>query len=265
MGFLGERGSIKVASCKVLTLFLTKDVSTFNYSNYIRILKQNDIEQDVYVISAESIPVKNNIVIKVPQHLPVPLRIGLSINAALKRFDLSKYLYIFKIDGDVKLPLDYCKNLLEKRAPVAGRGAALLISTEFFIKILKGKYPLNYCDDGYISALSIAAGYWPPEYTGKGSLVIPILRQCSREFGYGYEYYKWGLPFAFFVISVPFLLIFGKKDLRSIIYNTAGYVSAFLHKEERYKWWRNYMYFRLQHTLIRVILIIKKVGVKFLY
>lgn len=245
-----------MSSSKVLTLFLTKDFSSFNHDNYVRVLKQKGIDQDVYVVSAEPVPVKNNIVVKVPQHLPVPIRVGLSINLALRRFDLSRYSHIFKVDGDVALPLDYLQNLLEKKTPVAGIGAAMLISMEFFVKALKGKYPVSYCDDGYVTALSIAMGYWPPEYTGEGYLNIPVIRQSLREFSYGVEYYKWGFPLPLYA---PFLLFFRKKDLKSVLYNMAGYLHAFMFRERKYEWWRRYLYHRLIRSVTRALSRIKKI------
>jgi len=230
----------------VLTLFITKDASTFSKDNYLRVLNQKDVKQEVYVVSAEPVPVRNNIVVRVPQHLPVPIRVGLSVNLSLRKIDLSKYTHIFKVDGDIELPLDYLRNLLDKRAPVAGRGAAMLITVEFFTKALKGKYPVNYCDDGYISALSISMGYWPPEYDGSGRIYIPVVRQRQREFGYGIEYYKWGFPI---LIYAPLLLLSRNKDLRSIVCNVAGYLHATLHRVERYRWWREYLRRRLIRTL----------------
>jgi len=244
---------------KVLTFFLTKDSKTFSKINYLRVLMQNGILQDVYVVSAEPVSVERNIVIKVPQHLPLPVRIGISINIALKKFDIMKYDYIFKIDGDITLPLDYCKNILEKKPLVGGRGAALLISVPFFMRLLRGKYPVNYCDDGYISALSVAVGHWPPEYTGKGILVIPVVRQPLREYGYGVEYYKWGLPLTLLLVLSFVLLFTRKKDLKSIIYNFAGFIHAILNSEKKYPWWRSYRYFRLSHVIHRGVEIFKKV------
>jgi len=243
----------------ILTLLLTKDPSTFNYNNYLRILRQEGVKQDIYVISAEPVQVKDNIVIKIPQHLPVPIRIGMTVNIALKNFDLSKYSHIFKVDGDVGLPLDYCKNLLEKCVPVAGRGAALLISTEFFINVMKGKYPACYCDDGYVSALSTALGHWPPEYDGKGKVVIPVIRQPLREFSYGYEYYKWGLPLSLLLLFSLILLLSNRKDFISVVNNIAGYISAFLRGERRYGWWRSYRYFRVRHAVTKFLQKLTKV------
>jgi len=247
---------------KILTLFLTRDASTFDYNNYLRVLNQEGIDQDVYVVSAKPVPIKDNIVVEVPQHLPVPIRIGLTMNIVLKKFDLSKYSHIFKVDGDISLPLDYCKNLLEKHVPVAGRGQALLISTEFFIKVMKGKYPINYCDDGYISALSIALGHWPPEYSGKDPIIMSNIKQSlkeqlPRELGYGYELYKYGFPFAFFIVYSLLLLVVGRKTFRSIIYNIAGYIYAHLHRINRYEWWQNYAYFRVRHTIMRAFQILR--------
>ncbi|MEM0376187.1 MAG: hypothetical protein QXI90_00220 [Thermofilum sp.] len=236
---------------RILTFFLTRDASTFDRENYERVRKQVGVKQDVYVVSAAPIQVEGNIVVPVPQHLPLPVRIGITINAALRRFDLSRYTHFFKVDSDVKLPPDYLLELLSRRAPVAGRGLALLISVKFLKEQLGGKYPVSYCDDGYISALSVASGWWPPEYSGR--LEFPVIRQPAREYAYGAEYYKWGLPFPLLILMSPALLATGRRDLRSLVCNIAGYIAAALRGEERYEWWRKYAYFRTRNFAKRML------------
>jgi hypothetical protein len=100
---------------RVLTLFLTRDESTFIQENYKRVKNQKDVDQEVYVVSAKPICIENNLVIQVSQSLPVPIRIGLSIRIALKKINVKSYTHIFKVDGDIKLPLDYLSNLLNKK------------------------------------------------------------------------------------------------------------------------------------------------------
>lgn len=237
---------------RVLTLFLTKDASTFVRENYEGVKRQVGVKQEVYVVSAAPVPVENNIVIPVPQRFPLPLRIGVTINKALKRFDLSGYTHVFKVDSDVKLPPDYLADLLSKEVPVAGRGVALLVSVNFLQRCLKGKYPVNYCDDGYISAVSIARGLWPPEYSGRSPFRFPVAHQPFREFMYGREYYKWGLPLSILLLISPVLLARRQRDLKSAVCNLAGYLSAAVNRERRYPWWKNYAYYRTKHFACRL-------------
>jgi len=237
---------------RILTLFLTRDASTFVYKNYEKVKFQEGVEQEIYVVSAEPIPIENNIVVPVPRNYPLPIRIGVTINEALRRFNLSKYTHIFKVDGDVNLPHDYLANLLAKKAPLAGRGAAMLISVKFLQKVLKGKYPISYCDDGYVSAVSVACGYWPPEYDGEDLLWFCRIYQPSREYSYGREYYKWGLPLSVFILLLPQLFVTRRRDLKSLIYNLVGYLSALLNKEKRYPWWRSYAYYRVKHLVSKL-------------
>lgn len=248
----GAGGSGGVGA-RVLTLFLTRDASTFDSANYERVRRQLGVEQDVYVVSASPVRAENNIVVPVPKSVPLPIRIGVTINESLKLFDLSRYTHIFKVDGDIRLPLDYLSNLLSKGAHVAGRGAALLISVEFFLKHMGGRYPVSYCDDGYITALSIAYGVWPPEYDGGGRVSFPVLFQASREYAYGREHYKWGLPLPLFLVLSTLQLAARQRNLRGVVSRTAGYLSAALSGEGRYPWWREYMRQRVRHFAARLL------------
>lgn len=219
--------------------------------NYERVRKQVGVVQDIYVVSAQPVPVENNIVVPVPQSFPLPVRIGVSINNALRRIGIEGYTHIFKVDSDAELPPDYLAGLLSAGKPIAGRGVALLISTEFFRKFLKSKYPVSYCDDGYIAAVSIAYGWWPPEYMGH--FEFPVIHQPMREYTYGREYYKWGLPLPLFILISPKLLATKRRDIRSLVCNLSGYLSAALAREARYEWWRRYAYFRTKHFVEKAL------------
>ncbi len=251
----------------VLTLYLVKDRKAFNERNFRSVLLQKGVRQDVFIVSAEALGLPNNIVVPVPQKYPLPVRVGFSVNVALKNIgDISQYTHIFKVDGDVELPKDYLLNLLLKKAPVAGRGAALLISTSFFKNFLKGKYPVSYCDDGYVSALSISLGYWPPEYNG-GKPFKNFLRpgkhseiDSLRVYRYGREYYKWGMPVHVLILVSLLSAIREMKDVRSLpshlrifTYIMAGYFSALINNERRYPWWRNYASRRGHHFAAKFI------------
>lgn len=65
--------------------------------------------------------------------------------------------------------------------------AVLLISICFFCKLLKGRYPVNYCDDGYIAVVSNAHGWWPRVWR-QILLFLPLIHQYRGEHTYGYEH-----------------------------------------------------------------------------
>lgn len=228
---------------RILTIFLTKDESTFVKDNYESVERQN-VTQDIYVVSAKPIRNKtNNFVVNAPNNLSVPLRIGISIRALVKKINLKNYEYIFKVDGDIRLPSDYLDNLLEKNICVAGSGPALLISVSFFLEEMSGKYPLNYCDDGYILALGASTmGILPLSYNGTGLVEIspnPVTKKI--EFYYGMEYYKFGLPLRIQMLNkIWYTLSNPSEGVKSIVYCFAGYFSAIIKREKRYKWWKQY-------------------------
>lgn len=253
---------------RVLTLYFTKNERTFNPSNFRTVLQQEGVDQDIYVVSAEPVNIGRhgfsvpNIVVPTRQSWPVPVRIGYSFNAALAvlkhQFSVSpeSYDYIFKVDGDVSLPPDYLRNLVAKGAPVAGFGPAMLISTGFFYRVLGGKYPVNHCDDGYLLAVNIAFTGRVARYTGTGELSIPEVGvDREREFAYGVEYYKWGVP-APLLLVLPVTRVYlrvlrkmkkyQEKPLVAYLYNYSGYLHAVLRGYRKYSFHRAYSKMRVK-------------------
>lgn len=259
---------------RVLTLYLTRDVSTFNLENFRSVCNQVFVKQDIYVVSADPIrleglalPVRN-LVVPVKSTWPVQIRVAYSFNVALlllrkRGISLEDFDYIFKVDGDVRLPEDYLYNLISQKPLAGGFGAALLMSTKFFKHILGGRYPINYCDDGYIIAYAIALSGWIANYTGKGSIEIPLVATIpEREFVYGIEYYRWGLPIPILIL-LPISRIYLKitkrmkkhqvKPIRSYAYNFAGYLRAALLNIKKYEFHRNYKIMRLWNLYYKII------------
>ncbi|MEM4530236.1 MAG: hypothetical protein QXL14_01175 [Candidatus Aenigmatarchaeota archaeon] len=246
---------------KILTLYFTKDKSTFNPNNFERIVNQIGVEQEIYIVSREPINFKEfkNIVVHTNQDWPVPLRIGYSFNIAIKRIDknITEFKYIFKVDDDVILPENYLLELVKSKPIVAGIGPALLISIPFYLNILNGKYPINYCDDGYISALAISKGIWPELYNG--NIIIPsVITLKEREYIYGVEYYKWGLhPLLFIILFTTrvYLIIskkmklFQKKSFKAFLYNFVGYLHAYLNNYKKYNFHKEYTKMRILHLI----------------
>jgi hypothetical protein len=241
---------------RVLTLYLVRGRKDFDAKRFLSVVRQRCVEQDVFIVSAEPIPgFRNNIVVRVPGEWPVPVRVAYSINKALielrrRGLRLEDYDYLFKVDGDVVLPEDYVAKLVERRPPVAGKGVAMLISTKFFRAGLRGRYPISHCDDSYILSRAVALGYWPREYTGPRGLVIESIKFFrDREYAYGAEYYKWGMPFTLLllmsIINVVRYHASGKgKPLLAWVWNIAGYLWAALRRLEKYEWSRDFARYR---------------------
>ncbi|MEM3695961.1 MAG: glycosyltransferase family A protein [Candidatus Bathyarchaeia archaeon] len=228
----------------VLTLYITKD--TIDQKCYDSVLKQKGVRQDVIVVSAKKIEVSNNFVVEVPQSYPLPVRVGLSINRALKVYwNCEKYDYLFKVDGDVLLPQDYLLNLMSKNKPIVGAGCAMLIEAEFFKTQFGSKWAVTYADDEYMKAYAFAMGFinelWEKDDLGISFKYRPPL---SRAYIYGKEYYKYGAPIWFMCLRVIASIRNRIKKLATCIpishsiYSFGGYVSMLGTK--KYEWHDDY-------------------------
>ena len=254
-----------MSSPKVLTLYLCKNQSDFSYLRFLSVMNQWGIKQRIFIVSAEPIRAEvPNIVVTTRKEWLLPVRVGFSVNVALRMIhekngiSLRDFDYIFKVDSDLLLPRDYVYSLTSRRAIVGGVGAALLISVPFFMKATGGKYPINYCDDGYIFALSVSKGIWPVSYHAKKLLVPPVIFDYKREFAYGVEYYKWGLSPIMLLMVLIFSRFVGlrpheKRSIKAHIHNIAGYMWAFLHRVEKYHFWRDYRRMRNRHFAEKVL------------
>ena len=259
---MGKRGRNKI-----LTLYITKDKETFNKRNYLSVKHQRNVKQDIYIVSASSVNAENNIVVKPPKNYPVPIRVAYSINKAIfkllkKGVKLEDYNYIFKIDGDVLLPPSYLESMIKEKPIVAGKGAAMLMSTLFYRVSLKGLYPVKHCDDGYIIARAISLGFWPPY--GRSSsqrIYIPDYTHFKdREFIYGIEYHKWGVNLKFFIIwmmaSIIQAILNSGESRNSIInevskwmWNLSGLIYAKIKREKKYCWHKSFIKYRTHHLI----------------
>src|SRR3990170_3876811 len=124
----------------ILTFILAKDQSTFNHEGYASVVRQQNVKQDIYVISAEPIPCINNFVVKIFEVYPVSIRVAISINEALKHYWSPKYDYFFKIDSDIILDPDYLLKQIEKNIPLVGLGWTLLIKNDIFNRVFQSRW-----------------------------------------------------------------------------------------------------------------------------
>jgi hypothetical protein len=204
----------------ILTLFITKD--KLDKKNYESVITQ-ERDQKVIVVSATPINIENNFVFKPDQNLTHSERIALSINAALKRFSLEEFDYLFKVDGDAFLPEGYLKGLIITKKPIAGVGMGLLIEVKTFLKYLK-KWPVVYADDSYIFFYGYAKGLIDSFYPSV-SLAPYRLKNRKRELMGGREIYRYGVPIGYYLLEC----------IRSMnFWSFIGYLMSI--RSNRYEW-----------------------------
>ena len=76
----------------------------------------------------------------------------------------------------------------------------------------------------------------------------------KREFLYGREYYKWGMPGWLLIVSLILsvtrskrLKEFQRRTFKQVIFNLAGYLSAMIRREKKYEWSDEYRKMRIRH------------------
>lgn len=200
-----------------LFMILSKEgISTDKFQS----LKKELGEGDFWVITANP-KIKNEFTFNVivPEEYEVPIRVGFSINKFLNYINIETYDWLIKIDSDMKIPSGFFDNMPD--VGVYGCGSLMAISKKFFKKYLKGKYPINNSDDGYILALAEAKREL--KYIGvKG----PYAKSKIRRFNYGVEKYKYGFPLWLQIIRLK------QENISDWVHEMAGWFYGFINQEK---------------------------------
>lgn len=126
-----------------------------------------------------------------------------------------------------------------------GCGQAMAIHRDL-MKLLGGKYPISYCDDGYVGAFAMAHGCMKyreiKSYSSETSKTRVFASETkTRVFAYGIEKYKWGCPF-WYILYCCHTLLFDKY----FVYEVSGWLWAFFHRVKKYDFANKY-----PHGLVR--------------
>jgi hypothetical protein len=213
----------------ILTFILSKDQTTYNNEGYASVLNQQNVNQDIYVISAEPIPCINNFVVKVSESYPVSIRVAISINEALRYYWSPKYDYFFKVDSDIILDPNYLIIQIEKNIPLIGLGWTLLIKNKVFSQVFQSRWFVSYCDDFCMIAKAFSYGLITSLNENEGhhrsaNANAPIIDK-KRRYYVGHEFRKIGFPF-WYMLSTFILNIF-IGNITTEIYDLSGYIHAF--------------------------------------
>jgi hypothetical protein len=180
----------------ILTLVITKD---YIDPENMRMLQEQNITQDIYIVSAVPVDAVDNIVVDVDQSLPLGVRMGISINKALGCFDLNRYSHILKIDGDVSLCPGVIQRLLSLDEPICGTGNCLLVKVPFFIEVHKERWGECQGEDQYMILLPFALGLidWY-QFKPIEGINYPYVPHSDREMRANGETERaFGLPFIY--------------------------------------------------------------------
>jgi hypothetical protein len=174
-------------------------------------------------------------IILVPPDLTqtIGVRLGMAINAVLKKKDVSVFKYILKIDADVILPKNFIYANMKSGADLTGRfGFCMLLRVSSFVKLLEGKWPEVTTEDTYLEHLYSSQGYVVTDF-----ILPPIIKRRAgshyswlSQYERGISWYKLGYE--------PFHAIIGSViDFRSnprILFAFFGYATASIKRTKRY-------------------------------
>ncbi|RWX73119.1 MAG: hypothetical protein Metus_1093 [Candidatus Methanosuratincola subterraneus] len=154
--------------------------------------------------------------------LDVPQRVGLCINAFLQWHGYEGYKWILKVDSDMDVPPGFFDKLDQKPDDIVyGCGSVAAISVKFFKTYLKGCYPVNDNDDGFLFAVALA--YGKMEY-------VPVPGPWHffprRALKYGTELYKYGFPF--------WLILIQRNKIWDKPFLASGWLYGWVTKQKKY-------------------------------
>ena len=126
---------------------------------------------------------------------PLGLRVTRALNYALSSVSIKEYDYILKVDADVLLPKNFIEENLKVNVDiVGGSGRAMLIKSQTFLKVFKGRFPEVASDDTFLNLCTMSKGGKVANWS-----VPPISLKISRKrhswryyFYLGIERYKLG-------------------------------------------------------------------------
>jgi len=174
------------------------------------------------------------VVIAPNEMLSIGERVGVSLTLAFKKFDISKYDYMLKLDSDISFDEKFIEENIKGHYDLMGRGAGMIIKTDEFLKIFGHQWPISSIDDVYIVEAFRVKGCkllaW--KWIHPAKLLKEPNYSFKRVFRIGMEIYKLGIPF----IDEIFILIYWFLKKRKIMFiaHPFGYITAYLKKERKY-------------------------------
>jgi hypothetical protein len=177
-----------------------------------------------------------NIIVPPDLSLTVGERVGIALTIAFKRYDISRYDYILKLDSDVLFNEHFIEDNIKSGYDLVGGGSAMLIKSSIFLKIFDLKWPISAIDDAYVIEAFKAKGYKVLEWNWASK---PISLRSShfsiaRRFRAGIEMYRCGIPFVNLLYRVLLFILRYPKLIHTAMAMIIGFVIAPLIKRRKY-------------------------------
>lgn len=165
--------------------------------------------------------------------LSVGERVGISLTKAFHKFPPDGYDYFLKLDDDVWLDPKFLEVNISSNYDVMGRGAAMLIKTDCYVRVFDHFWPISPIDDTYVVETLMALGYkvLPFSWVKPALLMKEPRIPPSRAFKNGIEFYRLGLhPLR---LATVFMRYVKNGGLRSALSLLSGYVYALLKRMKK--------------------------------
>jgi hypothetical protein len=164
--------------------------------------------------------------------LSVGERVGVALTKAFKKYDISKYDYMLKLDSDISFDEKFIEENLKSGYDLMGRGAGMIIKTGKFLKLFNHRWPICPIDDTYIVEAFRVYGFkvLPWNWVHPAKLLKEPNYSFKRVFKTGMEIYKLGIPFICEISTLIYLLLKRRKIV--FIARILGYIVAHLKREK---------------------------------
>jgi hypothetical protein len=198
-----------------------------------------------------------------PKPLPtVGERVGVSLTKAFKKFDISNYDYIVKLDSDVVLDEKFIERNICRNLDVIGIGAAMIVSTRCYLKYIGERWPISPYDDNFVVETLMALGCktFPFKWPHPPRIMRKPGNDLLRAYRIGVECYKLGIH-SLRVLSMIIRLL--KNRNIAFLYVLSGYTAAVVARQRRYKYASIISRFNKMYIKSKIIRKLRITGLKY--
>ncbi|MCD6470066.1 hypothetical protein J7L29_04630 [Candidatus Bathyarchaeota archaeon] len=225
------------------------------------VLKQTIQPEKVVIVAAYEEACINGVecfIVPPNLELTVGERVGIALTKAFHKYEIEKYDYLVKLDDDAILDEKFLENNIKSGLEVIGRGAAMIIKTQCYLKYIGKKWPISSADDTFVVETLMAMGcktmpFWWPH---PAKLVKEPKGDLKRGWRIGIESYKLGLhPLRVFS---SFLRALKRRETAALSI-IPGYIYALLTRPKQYDLAKNVKCFNKFYVKMKMF---EKIGYK---
>lgn len=206
------------------------------------------------------------IVIPPNLNLTVGERVGISLSVAFRKIRIEGYDYLLKLDDDVVFDERFIEDNVGSGYDLMGRGAAMIIRVEVYLKFFNHQWPINPIDDTYVVDTLLAAGYkvLPWSWIRRAIPIKEVHVSVEREFLAGVNLYKLGYPFTVALLASFSTLIIRRRSITGYIARVGGYIAALITRPSRYTAYERISKYKRYELMIKLKNLIQRLTERYL-